>query len=306
MSVTFQQELPIYKEVDVLVAGAGPAGVGAAVAAARNGADTLVIEANGCVGGMATMGGVGPFMTSYDANHENMIIRGVFEELVERMVAMGGAIHPGEVHNEEPHSSFYRLGHNNVGPFDQEAFKLAASRMIREAGAALLLHTQFIAVLKEGDRIGGVVIANKDGLSVVRAKVVVDCTGDADVAARAGCPYVVGSEEDGNIQPASLFLRLYNVDTPRVAEHMAQHREEIRPFYGPYSWLIRERPQAWGGIPRAEVGVFADVQEGEYRLNVTRVLDVDGTKAEDLTRAELEGLEQAHKVLAAQLISNIY
>ena len=184
MSVTFQQELPIYKEVDVLVAGAGPAGVGAAVAAARNGADTLVIEANGCVGGMATMGGVGPFMTSYDANHENMIIRGVFEELVERMVAMGGAIHPGEVHNEEPHSSFYRLGHNNVGPFDQEAFKLAASRMIREAGAALLLHTQFIAVLKEGDRIGGVVIANKDGLSVVRAKVVVDCTGDADVAAR--------------------------------------------------------------------------------------------------------------------------
>lgn len=233
MSVTFQQELPIYKEVDVLVAGAGPAGVGAAVAAARNGADTLVIEANGCVGGMATMGGVGPFMTSYDANHENMIIRGVFEELVERMVAMGGAIHPGEVHNEEPHSSFYRLGHNNVGPFDQEAFKLAASRMIREAGAALLLHTQFIAVLKEGDRIGGVVIANKDGLSVVRAKVVVDCTGDADVAARAGCPYVVGSEEDGNIQPASLFLRLYNVDTPRVAEHMAQHREEIRPFYGP-------------------------------------------------------------------------
>ena len=296
MSVTFQQELPIYKEVDVLVAGAGPAGVGAAVAAARNGADTLVIEANGCVGGMATMGGVGPFMTSYDANHENMIIRGVFEELVERMVAMGGAIHPGEVHNEEPHSSFYRLGHNNVGPFDQEAFKLAASRMIREAGAALLLHTQFIAVLKEGDRIGGVVIANKAGLGVVRAKVVVDCTGDADVAARAGCPYVVGSEEDGNIQPASLFLRLYNVDTPRVAEHMAQHREEIRPFYGPYSWLIRERPQAWGDIPRAEVGVFADVQEGEYRLNVTRVLDVDGTKAEDLTRAELEGLEQAHKV----------
>ena len=151
-------------------------------------------------------------------------------------------------------------------------------------------------MLKEGDRIGGVVIANKDGLSVVRAKVVVDCTGDADVAARAGCPYVVGSEEDGNIQPASLFLRLYNVDTPRVAEHMAQHREEIRPFYGPYSWLIRERPQAWGDIPRAEVGVFADVQEGEYRLNVTRVLDVDGTKAEDLTRAELEGLEQAHKV----------
>lgn len=296
MSVTFQQELPVYREVDVVVAGAGPAGVGAAVAAARSGAKTLVFEANGCVGGMATMGGVGPFMTSYDAPHEHMIIRGIFEELVEGMVAIGGAVHPGQVLNEQPHSSYYRKGHNNVGPFEAEAFKLVASRMIRDAGAELLLHTQFIAVIKDGDSIGGVVIANKDGLSVIRAKVVVDCTGDADVAARAGCGYVVGNEEDGNIQPASLFLRLYNVDTARVSEHMAQHREEIRPFYGPYSWLIKERPEAWGDIPRAEVGVFADVQEGEYRLNVTRILDVDGTKAEDLTRAELEGLEQAHKV----------
>lgn len=296
MPVTFQRELPVYREVDVVVVGAGPAGVGAAVAAARSGARVMVFDANGCVGGMATMGGVGPFMTSYDAFHERMIIRGIFEELVDGMVAIGGAIHPGEVLNEQPYSSYYRLGHNNVGPFEAEAFKLVASRMIRDAGAELLLHTQFIDVIKDGDRIDGVVIANKDGMSLIRAKVVVDCSGDADVAARAGCGYTVGNEEDGNIQPASLFLRLYNVDTDRVTEHMAQHREEIRPFYGPYSWLIKERPEAWGDIPRAEVGVFADVQKGECRLNVTRILDVDGTKAEDLTRAELEGLEQAHKV----------
>lgn len=296
MSVTFCHELPVWRTVDVVVVGAGCAGVGAAVAAARNGAKTLVFDAHGCVGGMATMGMVGPFMTSYDAYCEKMIIRGVFEELVNRMIEIGGAIHPHEIRNEQPYASYYHIGHNNVTPFDKEAFKLIATRMILESGAELLLHTQFIDVVKEEDKITGVVIANKDGMSVILAKQVIDCTGDADVAARAGCSYILGNEQDGNIQPASLFLRVGNVDTQRVEAHMREHADEIRPFYGPYSWLIREKAEEWGDIPRAEVGVFADVHEGEYHLNVTRILDVDATRTEDLTRAEIQGMEQAHKV----------
>ena len=105
MSVMFQQELPVYRSVDVVVVGAGPAGIGAAVAAARNGAKTLVFEAHGCIGGMGTSGMVSPFMTSYDAPCENMIIRGVFEELVNRMVEIGGAVDPKGVRNEQPYAS---------------------------------------------------------------------------------------------------------------------------------------------------------------------------------------------------------
>lgn len=296
MSVLFQQELPVFRQVDVVVVGAGPAGIAAAVAAARNGAKTLVFDGGGCIGGMATSGMVGPFMTSYDAPAEHMIIRGVFEELVDRMVELGGAVHPGKVHNEEPYSSYYRIGHNNVTPFDASAFKLVGMRMIRESGAELLLHTQFVDVIKDDQRITGVVVANKDGLSVIEAKMVVDCSGDADVAARAGVKFVIGNEEDGNIQPASMFLRLGNVDIDKVSAHMAKHQQEIFPFYGPYSWLIREEKEDWGDFPRAEIGVFADVQDGFCRLNCTRVLDVDGTKTEDLTRATMIGQEQCYHV----------
>ena len=294
-TVKYSKELPVYRDVDVLVVGAGPAGIGAAVCAARNGAKTFVFDSAGCVGGMATNGLVGPFMTVYDAKSEKQIIKGIFEEIVDRMIERGGAIHPSEVRSGSSRAGFYIIGHDHVGPFDHETFKLVATEMILESGAELLLHTQFVDVLKEGDRIAGVIIANKDGMSVIRAKIIIDCTGDADVAARSGVRYELGRVEDGNMQPATLFFRVCNVDSERLAAHIKEHEHEIKPFYGPFSWLIREKQDEWD-VPRAEVCLFESPEPGEYRLNVTRILDVDGTKAEDLTRAELEGMKQVHKV----------
>lgn len=295
-SIAYVKALNVYREVDVLVMGAGPAGICAAVAAARGGARTMVIEQCGSVGGAATTGLVGPFMTSFDAKNEKMVIRGMFKEIVDRMVALGGAIDPKDIPGEHPKSGFYKIGHAHVGPFDHECFKSVATGMILESGAELLLHTQFVDALTEAGNITGVVIANKSGLSAVRAKIVIDATGDADVAARAGVRYELGNVTDGNLQPATLFFRVYNVDTERMAAHIREHADEIVPFYGPYSWLIREKQAEWGDVPRAEVCLFEGVVPGEFRLNVTRILDVDGTNAEDLTRAEIEGLRQAHKV----------
>lgn len=296
MSVNFSRELPVYTEIDVLVVGAGPAGICAGISAARNGAKTLIIDGNGCVGGATTVNYVGPFMTTYDAKNEFMIMRGLFEEILEKMKAEGGAIDPEIIEAEMPRSGFYRIGHAHVGPFDHESFKKICSEMIVESGAKLLLYTQFVDVLKNEDAISSVVIHNKNGLSVIKAKVIVDCTGDGDVAARSGVKYDLGRVEDGNMQPATLFFRVNNVDTEKLAAHIHEHRDEIRPFYGPFSWLIKEKPVEWGDVPRAEVCLFEDVEPGEYRLNVTRILNINGTDAEDLTRAELEGLKQAHKI----------
>lgn len=296
MSVMFQQELPVYRSVDVVVVGAGPAGIGAAVAAARNGAKTLVFEAHGCIGGMGTSGMVSPFMTSYDAPCDNMIIRGVFEELVNRMVEIGGAIDPKGVRNEQPYASYFHIGHNNVTPFDPHAFKLIGMRMLRESGAELLLQTQFVNVIKDGDRITGVVINNKDGLSVIEAKIVIDCSGDADVAARAGVNYIMGNEEDGNLQPASMFMRIADADMDVVNAHMAEHSDEIKPFFGPFSWIIKEFPEDWDNFPRGEICIFADVTPGEFSINCSRILDIDATKAEHVTRATMIGQEQCQHI----------
>lgn len=296
MSVLFQQELPVYRSVDVVVVGAGPAGIGAAVAAARNGAKTLVFDAHGCIGGMGTSGMVSPFMTSYDTSCERMIIRGVFEELVNRMVEIGGAVDPKDVRNEQPYASYFHIGHNNVTPFDPHAFKLIGMRMIRESGAELLLQTQFINVIKDGDKITGVVIANKDGMSVIEAKIVIDCSGDADVAARAGVNYIMGNEEDGNLQPASMFMRIGGADMEKVNANMAEHSDEIRPFFGPFSWIIKEFPEDWDNFPRAEICIFANVTPGEFSINCSRILDIDATKAEHVTRATMIGQEQCQHI----------
>ena len=294
--ISYIRELPVYRDIDILVVGAGPAGIGAAICAARNGAKTLVIENSGCVGGQATNGLVGPFMTAYDAKSEKQIIKGIFEEIVGRLIEIGGAIHPSEVRSKSSHAGFYKIGHDHVGPFDHEALKMVASDMILEAGAEILLHTQFIDVLKEDDKIIGVVIANKSGISVIRAKIIIDCSGDADVAARSGVKYELGNINDGNMQPATMFFRVSNVDSERLKVHMKEHEHEIRPFYGPFSWLIREKQEEWGDIPRAEICLFEDTEPGEYRINVSRILDIDGTNAEDLTKAELIGMKQAHKI----------
>lgn len=293
--IQYTTKLPVYREVDVVIVGAGPAGISAAVSAARSGTKVFVFDQWGAVGGMATMGLVGPFMSSFDSTGTKQIIKGVFEELVQRMCTLGGAIHPSKIGPECSYSGYYKLGHNHVGPFDHEAFKIAATDLLMESGAELLLHTSFIDVLIDRDRIDGVVISNKAGMSVIKAKIVVDCTGDGDVAARAGVGYDLGSGKDGHIQPATLFFRVCNVNTKELDAHIAEHSDEIKPFFGPFSWLIREKTKEWEGINRGEVCLFESPTKGEFRMNVTRILNVDGTKPEDLTRAEIEGTKQARQ-----------
>ena len=122
--------MKIYKDIevkynaDVLIIGGGPAGVCAAISAARFGASTVLVEEGGFCGGMATRGLVGPFMTCYDAEGKEMIIRGLFEEIVDRMVASGFAIHPAEVMGGTAFTSWIKVGHDHVTPFEAEGLKL--------------------------------------------------------------------------------------------------------------------------------------------------------------------------------------
>ena len=130
-------------DCDVLVVGGGPAGIGSAVCAARHGAKTILAERGGYLGGMATAGLVAPFMSSTTPDGQTMLIRGFYEELVNRMEAQGGAIHP--LNAQIGSFSAYRdKGHHGLTTFDYECLKRTTEEFCKEAGVELLYHLLFV------------------------------------------------------------------------------------------------------------------------------------------------------------------
>ena len=287
---------------DVLVVGGGPAGVCAAIAAARCGADTLIIEQGNCLGGMATRGLVAPFMTCYDTTGEIMVIRGLFAEIIDRMVALGGAIHPSQVRAGSPFSAWITKGHDHLTPFDAETLKFVLDQMCAEAGVKIMFHTSLVSPLLKGNSIEGVRVLAREGIARVKAKVVIDATGDGDVAAKAGAPCTFGNPELGKVQPSTLFFHINNVDSPRLIKDVEAHLHEFRKVngvsYRALHWRVEEAEAAgeWD-ISRKSVNIYRGVREDEWAVNCTRIAGVDATSTDSLTAAEIEGRRQVQEMM---------
>jgi len=252
------------KKTRVVVAGAGPAGVGAALGAARMGAEVALVERYGFPGGMATTGLVHPWM-SYHAG-EKQIIGGVFEGVIQRLLQRG-AFKPG----------------GNL--FDPEHLKQVLIEMLVEAGVELHLHSFVAGVRRVGAAVKGIVVYNKSGRETISGDVVIDATGDGDVAALAGCPYEKGRKKDGLMQPMTLHFRMAAVDRSRMPTH-----EVLNELYS--------QAKAAGTIhcPRENLLWFNSTIEDQVHFNTTRVVKVDGTNAADLTAAEIESRRQAWEI----------
>lgn len=219
---------------DVIVIGGGTAGVAAAVAAGRNGVGTLLIERYGFLGGSMTASLVNPFMEFHAGGEQ--IVCGIFQEMIDRLKDLYG-------YDERTQA------------FDVEAMKLVADQMVKEAGVKLLLHTCVIDALVEGNAIRGIDVHNKSGRQVILGKVIVDATGDGDVAAMAGAPYEKGRKEDGLTQPMTLNFRMGGVDVERMPTG-----EEINRCY--------KGAKARGDvtIPREDVLWFPTMRRGRFIL----------------------------------------
>lgn len=297
-------EVNIQKEskCDVLVIGGGPAGVCAAIAAARTGAKTILIEEGAFCGGMATRGLVGPFMTCYDAEGTEMIIRGLFKEIVEQMVKKGYAIHPSEVMGGTAFTSWIKVGHDHVTPFEAEGLKLVLDEMLEEAGVQVLYHTSFLQPIMRDNTIIGAVLSSKRGVELVNATVVIDATGDGDVAFRCGAEYEMGNEELGLMQPATMFFRISNVDTDKVEAdiqanlHNFYRKDGVN--YRSFHWRVTEARQNddWN-LDRVSIGLFRMPKKDEWCVNTSRIMNVDSTDNVSLTNAEIEGRKQAEHIL---------
>ena len=288
--------------VDVLVVGGGPAGVCAAIAAARCGADTLIIEHGNCLGGMATRGLVAPFMTCYDTTGEIMVIRGIFSEIVDRMVALGGAIHPSQVRAGTPFSAWITKGHDHLTPFDAETLKFVLDQMCAEAGVKILFHSTLVEPVVKNNAVKGVRVLGREGIGRIGAKVVIDATGDGDVAAKAGAPCTFGNPELGKVQPATLFFHINNVDSPKLIKDVEAHLHEFRKVngvsYRALHWRVEQAEAAgeWD-IARKSVNIYRGVREDEWAVNCTRIANVDSTSTESLSAAEKEGRRQVQELL---------
>ncbi|WP_110945231.1 FAD-dependent oxidoreductase [Paenibacillus phocaensis] len=285
---------------DVIVMGGGISGTMAAVAAAKSGAKTLIVESQGYLGGTLTANGVGPMMTFHAG--EKQAIQGLTDELIERLKGIGKS--PGHI--------FDTTGFTyTVTPFDAEAMKVELESMVLENGGQILYHTMLAEVHTEDQRVVGITLCNKSGLSRLSAKVFIDATGDGDLAVRAGAAFTKGREKDGAMQPMTLKMKMTHVDIAKVKAYIHAHPEDF-PLYKGDTSIIEKAPRlstsgfvglfkqakARGeiSIPREDVLFFETNTPGEVILNTTRILGHDGTDAWSISRAETEGRKQCREL----------
>ncbi len=235
MSERLSVEADIIADVEVLVCGGGPAGIGAALAAARQGASTMLIEQQGCLGGVATSSLIGTWFGSYSRDGRYPVIEGIFKEIVDTLVAQGAAKPPTNDQDGGSAYSGYAPWHRATVPFEYEAAKRLFDQMVQQAGITLRYFTSALYPKIEDGRIQGMFVASKRGIEFIRAQTVVDATGDADVAFRAGCPMLIGFEEEGHrgwMSPGAMSFVLEEVDAQAFGDYCRAGDYRFRKLIG--------------------------------------------------------------------------
>lgn len=285
------RRIPIVMKKDVIVVGGGTAGVTAAIAAARNGAKTAVIEALNCLGGSQTAGLVTPLVGGASMNLYDTRVKGINLEMINRVKEVG-EVFDGVWHNPE-------------------TLKLLFEKMVTEAGVELLYNTVVIDTIVKDRKIEALILYNKSGLQAASAKVFIDATGDADVAVKAGCECMHGRTEDGLNQAPSLRFMVGNVDIDKLAEFLQSMKlraelPKVSLAYtaGPHGG--KDLQQVWekavkdGELTEEEAGYIQfttmDGLPGVINFNCPEIKNVDCTDAESLTRAIVKGRKMAWNI----------
>ena len=286
-------------EFDVAVIGGGPAGTVAAIASARRGAKTILVEQNGYLGGALTACGTGPQMTYHAGDVQ--VVRGIPQEMEEEMIRRGFST--GHIPDAVGFCS-------STTAFDPEGMKIVWEDMAREAGVTLMYHTVFTGCTVENGVIRTARLYTKGGFYELSAKVFVDASADADVATSAGVTSVYGREEDNLAQPMTMNFHVYGVDREKVcdfvlnnlddmARYTPRNLRELRHYdiSGAFSRIQAAKDAGEFHIDRDTVLCFETNTDGEYVVNMTRIAKHSAVDPFDLTEAEIEGRKQVQETL---------
>jgi hypothetical protein len=268
--LNFQRNVPVRHEVDVFVAGGGPAGCAAAVSAARQGASVFLAEGHSCLGGMGTAGLVPAFMQFGDG--VNFLAAGFGEELLERLIQAGGTSAPAPGRD--------RTGCYNI---QAEVLKRVYDTMLQEAGVGFSFHSNLIGMEATDGVVDAAVVSGKSGLFAVQAKVYVDGTGDGDLSVWAGAPFEQG-DANGQVMPGTLCSLWAGVDFEAFrASGSPSQNCKIEEAYrdGVFTYCDRHLPGMW------------PVASGIGGGNIGHTFDVDSTDERSLTEALLWGRKLA-------------
>ena len=258
MKINFTKEIEVYGKYDVVVIGGGPSGVCAAVSAARKGMKTIIVEAAPSLGGMATTALVGPFMTNYDRDGEEVTVQGIFSEIVERLKKYSAVFPSENIENNSVYTSFIKRYHRHVTPFDSFYLEIVLDEMLRESGVEILCYTKFADVLTENGLITHAVLVAPEGMICLAGKIFIDCTGNASVAEKAGVPTYKGEEQSGIPQPATLMFEVDGAKDEIIEAHGTRPERPVKVYRTP---------------------------KGKYKVNHYHVYNVDATNAKSLTDA---------------------
>jgi FAD-dependent oxidoreductase family protein len=273
------RQIPVYGEYEVAVLGGGPAGIAAAVAAARAGRRTLLIERYGFLGGMGTAAGVTNFCGLHANVHGKMhrVVQGVASDLLDRIDRLGGLNAPHLI-----------LGKILAQAYDTAAYKIAADDLLAHHNVDILFHALGAGVVMHDERrVDALMVETKAGRQAVRADIFIDCSGDGDLAAWAGAPYEVGDNHGHMLYPSMMF-RLNGIDPEKAGD----------------AWrtipALMEKAEAAGTHKFPRKGAIVRPQKSgvEWRVNFTQLSRSDGRaingiEPDDLTRGEIDGRRQA-------------
>jgi hypothetical protein len=264
------------------------------------GAKVVLAERAGVPGGNATVALVAPFCSYYshdpvpetpgaqrfyptDHGKGRPVIAGVLERFVERLIAAGGAIRPS-------------IDTGYVVPYDHEICKQVMSSMLDESHVHYLYHSFASGTICNKDSVS-VIFESKSGPIVIRASIVVDCTGDGDVAVSAGASFEIGRTVDGRVQPMTVYFRMGDVKRDEFFEFSRSNPAEWRGIHGLEGLIYAAKHDGELDIPRDSILLFGTPRDDEVSVNGTRILHVLGTDVFDLTFAEWEGRRQVNELV---------